>query len=1344
MMQPHSRAVVKTPAPTLALAIAPARGITGQPHSNETAFGVQQASPVCAAGHDLSQVPASLPASVRDVSSLGRRIQRKPVVGTADDAFEREADDVADKVMRMVDPVAVGTTPVAIQRKCARCEDEDKSAIQAKREPGAHLDANLDAGAAVRAASQGGVPLSTELRTFFEPRFGHDFSGVRVHANAAAADGARAVQARAYAYGQDIVFGAGEYVPGTMQGRRLLAHELAHVVQQRESASCCTVQRAPADWSAPAAQLPLADATRMFNPGVEYWLEHAPDLSRMKAHELLDEIHQIDEWLRRQISNSQKAERLRHVRDQMQAAVTILARKAYAKPEKAKVKTRREHAAPTRRPRLLRERQSLQTSDPAILAVEYDDIVDALQSNQLSKGDRLTLQTELINLSPAMGEELAHRAERRQAQAVVKALIPGKPNGGAVDTLDIARRVDSVRPLAGHPGQNYLTNGGEMLIISDTQLKAIRASVISGLAKESAQIHDRTEEIQGDLHEFVTRTYDEHTYIGFLSIVGSGENPLDWGETIMPHVQASNNACQRFAELARRANDPSSSGLAPLEPMALAIYKADVSADGARYAFGSRQDRMFEATNSQIKVLRTTKFVGQLASNVALTPAGAALYSAVEDSAVQGVEIYYGQRDHFDATSVLIDAGTSYIGGKVNAGVMKLAGKEASLLRKGAVFLVADRSGATAATTLWMGANSLAGRTDFSLGDVYHAGQGELLNLKGAAENVVIGKATHAAVRGLTPRGPRIPHGSRLGQTVAPDGPAMTAIEIVTPDATVRPQAAPATATIAQPAHTASSSTHKLPQLPVQAVPLERVQPAEAPTPTAKTTGHDPALAEWAKNKAPGDRSMTREQWKAQHRKRRLNASIGASIDRAFEKLEHADKSGGVEVPKVTGGKSDPRIDDTAVPGPRRLPGNEQQKVKPDGNLEDPRERILDMQHVSRHEGETGRQALARVRSLIGHRLSEFPALEALWNDAKQSVLSRSSLTADNKGELYERTRKAFWRRVRGNTPEGERARALLETAGFRLPKRKTRAAQLVVEGDVFKEDLTMSLDHVEEKGHGDGWRKALDADNLSMEFAAPNSEREIKQMRHSDLRTAAAAVTAAPAPANVEAAPHSGPPVGAPEAPAPLNSVWVQLVDGRPREYAPSEVQGNLAYGADVQTPEGAGKVVGRGLPPSSSDVEHPNVQPGGAPRLAASPAAHASPELVDEMRRLPAEEQHRLLARVARGDAKGRRFGTPRNPRMPTIEEFNPRMASVRAGDLEASVSFDKHGINPDQERSIGTLSSEDLTRFRLEDPISGSARNRKLSLTGGHHRSAEIINRVKAGNLSPDTIVKILVHD
>jgi hypothetical protein len=92
-------------------------------------------------------------------------------------------------------------------------------------------------------------PLDSATRAFMEPRFGHDLSRVRVHTDARAAESAAAVSSRAYAVGDDVVFATGQYAPGTGEGRRLIAHELTHVLQ-RSGVMAGTVQRqqVPAAW----------------------------------------------------------------------------------------------------------------------------------------------------------------------------------------------------------------------------------------------------------------------------------------------------------------------------------------------------------------------------------------------------------------------------------------------------------------------------------------------------------------------------------------------------------------------------------------------------------------------------------------------------------------------------------------------------------------------------------------------------------------------------------------------------------------------------------------------------------------------------------------------------------------------------------------------------------------------------------------------------------------------------------------------------------------------------------------------------------------------------------------
>lgn len=135
-------------------------------------------------------------------------------VGDPGDAYEQEADRIADHV---VSSPPVHTAPPRIQRSGAAGTTSQTSAAPAS------VDQTL---------AQAGAPLTSPVRRQMEQRFGHDFSGVRVHVNGSAEQSARELHADAYTVGNSIVFGSGRFTPETRDGQRLLAHELTHVVQQ--------------------------------------------------------------------------------------------------------------------------------------------------------------------------------------------------------------------------------------------------------------------------------------------------------------------------------------------------------------------------------------------------------------------------------------------------------------------------------------------------------------------------------------------------------------------------------------------------------------------------------------------------------------------------------------------------------------------------------------------------------------------------------------------------------------------------------------------------------------------------------------------------------------------------------------------------------------------------------------------------------------------------------------------------------------------------------------------------------------------------------------------------------
>jgi Domain of unknown function (DUF4157) len=229
----------------------------------------RKASLVSRGGRDFSRVPAG-----RNTTSVR--------VGAADDAFEREADRVADAVMsggaasprtagaqhvqREIDEESPAPAPApAPAQAAAPAEDEaaageDEGVEETESEDGEGGDDDptgqpkLADGASrgggrvdLPLASGGGSPLDAGTRETMQGGIGHDFSGVRVHTGREAAQAAESVHARAFTVGSDIYFASGAYQPSSGTGQRLLAHELTHVVQQSGGSRPSLVQRAPQD-----------------------------------------------------------------------------------------------------------------------------------------------------------------------------------------------------------------------------------------------------------------------------------------------------------------------------------------------------------------------------------------------------------------------------------------------------------------------------------------------------------------------------------------------------------------------------------------------------------------------------------------------------------------------------------------------------------------------------------------------------------------------------------------------------------------------------------------------------------------------------------------------------------------------------------------------------------------------------------------------------------------------------------------------------------------------------------------------------------------------------------------
>jgi hypothetical protein len=234
-------------------------------------------------GHDFSRIPIHSP--------IGGAIQTKLAINTPGDDYEQDADRVADQVVRMPEPQLQRTSACGGSCPNRITNQGSQGQLLTKHMQSQDISETAVPPIIEQVMSSPGRSLDSTTRRFMEPRFGYDFSSVRVHSDARAAQSADAVSARAYAVGNNLVFCRGEYVPETAQGRSLIAHELAHVVQQRNSIDPHPVlRRAPKKAKTSAGEFVADpyDLTRVLGHGGAT-IGHGADITiKFKSNERVD------------------------------------------------------------------------------------------------------------------------------------------------------------------------------------------------------------------------------------------------------------------------------------------------------------------------------------------------------------------------------------------------------------------------------------------------------------------------------------------------------------------------------------------------------------------------------------------------------------------------------------------------------------------------------------------------------------------------------------------------------------------------------------------------------------------------------------------------------------------------------------------------------------------------------------------------------------------------------------------------------------------------------------------------------------------------------------------------
>jgi hypothetical protein len=933
-----------------------------------------------------------------------------------------------------------------------------------------------------------GQRLDSTTRGTMESRFGHDFSRVRVHADPRASDSARAVGAGAFTVGDHVVFDSGFYSPETQGGRVVLAHELAHVVQQSNS----TGAAAPNGPATEREALLAGEATRRPRDPIRVRERARPGVAAMSIADA-----------RRALWN--------HVPDGVKDYVRPIAQEAAAQMDKV--------IAPT-------------TEIPKPIERLAEHPVDSLTRPIVHPLEAVSETVEAVKPGVKEAAAAIPRLVKEKAQQKVHDSVMESLGGTKGVVLEAANIVDTLAwlPYAAHEAERKALGTGATAdtIILATDFMSNYAVLDSMVKKGYVAKNPATGEPTGafSISGAVSQGIDEQAdKVDRLLGNGKPEDALVF-------------TSYELGELTGAIGTQVGLAFVGVEEVQLAL-KGIGAVGAAKNVFdaieanpkGWETDLNFWAgliglfvtviglgsARASQKIPRILFALGALAG---VAPLVSKIYQDYKGKP-EGSERDNVLKQDFEALikaiailvmSVVHPAGKGK-GGKTERPGPGRSGETAPREPAGPSEGGASSpqtqpaAPADAAAQVSTKATQPIAEPNVSVPDLAASPKvGESATPKPVAANHP-GPAAEVQLLSNAPK--EKPMAAVAAEPVslpvestAPAAAPKLSVPTEPVTAPVEP-ASPAPATMASvPAEAVTASAEStvpaaapMPSVPTEpaTAPVEPASPAPEPKSGLSAAEIDAINLRNKANmpkmggEAPTnpDRGTTREQWKEMESKRRW----ANAVDKFGDALE-----GEASTSKVTGGpKSGYYIEDTKVPG------------EPQSHLDIDASPNGKDAPLPKRPGETSRGAVARVRAVIGKKISDIPELAKLWNDARASILSRRSLTADNYADLYDATRDAFWRRVGGKTPEAAAARKILQDAGFNANHGQKTAPTLAgTDPKLKRAETTISLDHEDEKAIGDNWKKALDPDNLQMRFAMPNTDREIRQARHPELRPGA------------------------------------------------------------------------------------------------------------------------------------------------------------------------------------------------------------------------------------------------
>ncbi len=363
------------------------------------------------------------------------------------DPTESQADLAAARAVDMLHPPSRGSAPLVARRRTAGTAAAPGTAVPQS---------------VAEVLASPGRPLDPGTQERMARTTGDDLSAVRIHDDGLAVRASADVHTAAWTVGNHIAFADGAFRPATPAGDRLLAHELAHVTQQRRTG------------------LP------MLARSVNDWLQSSRSVATMSYTDLVLEADDLQQWLNRQITSSPDTIRIEEALSEIRREVARRDAQAVSAGRPPARRPRRGTAAapaplPDRRPDVLTRMSSVAYTDPAEMRAQYDLIMQWLAVPQLAASERRILEVEQANLSVLLQGERQRAAGERQATRLALALTSAQADQGT-QLSNLATVIEGIVADPATPELFWLYDRGERIPVSRAQRDSLRVTLHDQLA----------------------------------------------------------------------------------------------------------------------------------------------------------------------------------------------------------------------------------------------------------------------------------------------------------------------------------------------------------------------------------------------------------------------------------------------------------------------------------------------------------------------------------------------------------------------------------------------------------------------------------------------------------------------------------------------------------------------------------------------------------------------------------------------------------------------------------------------------------------------------------------------